>query len=68
MARKERRRVLVLLLNVAAVLFMAGFIWTMQLVHYPLFDLVGEEAFPAYGLPIIDSSSWWPGLGCWRRW
>ncbi len=30
--------VLVVLLNVAAVLFMAGFIWTMQLVHYPLFD------------------------------
>ena len=39
---------LVLLLNVAAVLFMAGFIWTMQLVHYPLFDRVGTEAFPAY--------------------
>ena len=39
---------LVLLLNVAAVLFMTGFIWTMQVVHYPLFDRVGEEAFPAY--------------------
>lgn len=38
----------VLLLNVAAVLFMAGFIWTMQLVHYPLFDRVGADAFPAY--------------------
>ena len=42
------RGVLVLLINLAAVLFMAGFIWTMQLVHYPLFDRVGEEAFPAY--------------------
>ena len=39
---------LVLLVNVAAVLFMADFIWTMQLVHYPLFDRVGEDAFPAY--------------------
>ena len=39
---------LVLLVNVAAVLFMAGFIWTMQLVHYPLFDRVGADAFPAY--------------------
>ena len=38
----------ILLLNVAAVLFMTGFIWTMQLVHYPLFDRVGEEAFPVY--------------------
>ena len=37
-----------LLLNVAAVLFMAGFIWTMQLVHYPLLDRVGADAFPAY--------------------
>lgn len=38
----------VLLLNVAAVLFMAGFIWTMQLVHYPLLDRVGANAFAAY--------------------
>ena len=37
-----------LLINVAAVLFMTGFIWTMQLVHYPLLDRVGTEAFPAY--------------------
>lgn len=39
---------LILLVNVAAVLFMTGFIWTMQLVHYPLFDRVGADAFPAY--------------------
>jgi len=45
---RVRRSVLVLLVNVAAVLFMADFIWTMQLVHYPLFDRVGEDAFPAY--------------------
>lgn len=37
-----------MLINVAAVLFMTGFIWTMQLVHYPLLDWVGAEAFPAY--------------------
>lgn len=37
-----------LLLNVAAVVFMTGFIWTMQLVHYPLLDRVGAEAFPRY--------------------
>lgn len=37
-----------LLVNAAAGIFVAGFIWTMQLIHYPLFDYVGEEAFPAY--------------------
>lgn len=37
-----------LLVNVAAVLFMTGFIWTMQLVHYPLFDRVGADAFARY--------------------
>ena len=37
-----------LFVNVAAVLFMAGFIWTMQLVHYPLLDRVGTDAFPTY--------------------
>lgn len=39
---------LILLVNVAAVLLMAGFIWTMQLVHYPLFERVGADAFAAY--------------------
>jgi hypothetical protein len=43
-----RVELLVLLVNAAAVIFMAGFLWIMQLVHYPLFDRVGEEAFPAY--------------------
>jgi hypothetical protein len=43
-----RVELLVLLVNAAAAIFMAGFLWTMQLVHYPLFDRVGEEAFPAY--------------------
>jgi hypothetical protein len=37
-----------LLVNAAAGIFVVGFIWTMQLIHYPLFDYVGEEAFPAY--------------------
>lgn len=37
-----------LLLNVAAVLFMTGFIWTMQLLHYPLLDRVGEDSFSRY--------------------
>ena len=37
-----------LLVNAAAGIFVAGSIWTMQPIHYPLFDYVGEEAFPAY--------------------
>ena len=32
----------------AAVPFVTGFIWTTQVVHYPLFDRVGEETFPSY--------------------
>lgn len=27
---------------------MVGLIWVIQLVHYPLFLLVGERSFPAY--------------------
>ncbi len=38
----------ILLVHVAAVLFMTGFIWTIQLVHYPLFNRVGVDAFPRY--------------------
>lgn len=37
-----------LLVHLAATLLMCGVIWTMQLVHYPLFARVGASAFPAY--------------------
>jgi len=39
---------LVLLAQTAATWFMTGFIWTMQVLHYPLFAEVGVDAFPAY--------------------
>ncbi len=39
---------LILLANVAATLLMTGVIWMVQVVHYPLFALVGREQFPAY--------------------
>lgn len=32
----------------ASTWFMVGLIWTIQIVHYPLFPLVGEDAFPRY--------------------
>jgi hypothetical protein len=40
--------VLPLLLNTAATGMMIGLIFTIQLVHYPLFAEVGEAAWPAY--------------------
>ena len=37
-----------ILAHLAAALFMAGLIWTIQVVHYPLFSDVGADAFPTY--------------------
>jgi hypothetical protein len=38
----------VLIINLAATLVMVGVIWAMQIVHYPLFNMVGREQFVAY--------------------
>jgi hypothetical protein len=38
----------VLVANVALAWFLAGLIWTIQVVHYPLFARVGREGFAAY--------------------
>jgi hypothetical protein len=40
--------VVVVLAHAASTLVLAGVIWTIQVVHYPLFALVGEEGFVAY--------------------
>ncbi|MEM7625423.1 MAG: hypothetical protein AAF333_07340 [Planctomycetota bacterium] len=37
-----------LLIHAAATLYMVGLIWFVQVVHYPLFDGVGEDGFAAY--------------------
>jgi hypothetical protein len=37
-----------LLVDTAAATFMAGVLWTMQLLNYPLLSLVGRDAFPDY--------------------
>ena len=37
-----------LLLHAAATLFMAGVIWFVQVVHYPLFRAVGPDCFARY--------------------
>lgn len=39
---------LVLLANLCATGMLVGLIWTVQLVHYPLFAAVGAGAWPAY--------------------
>lgn len=38
----------VLLLHIGTTLVLVGLIWTIQVVHYPLFNRVGSAAFPAY--------------------
>lgn len=38
----------VLVANVAAAWFLAGLIWMVQVVHYPLFARVGTEGFAGY--------------------
>lgn len=37
-----------LVLNLAATWYMVGLIWMVQVVHYPLFDRVGEPQFARY--------------------
>jgi hypothetical protein len=39
---------LLLLTNVATALILTGLIWTIQLVHYPLFAQVGSANFATY--------------------
>ena len=38
----------ILYLHLASTLIMVGVIWVIQLVHYPLFELVGRDNFVAY--------------------
>ena len=41
-------QIAVLVLHVAATLYMVGLIWFVQHVHYPLYAAVGDAAFRAY--------------------
>ena len=38
----------ILLANTVATLLLTGLIWTIQVVHYPLFDDVGDQNFVCY--------------------
>jgi uncharacterized membrane protein len=39
---------IILLLHLIATVFMTGVIWIIQILHYPLFNMVGRENFAAY--------------------
>lgn len=47
-----------LLAHAAATLAMGGLVWFVQVVHYPLFARVGEEAFPAYEAAHAERTTW----------
>ncbi len=38
----------ILLIQLAATLFLTGLIWCIQIVHYPLFDSVGDLGYTRY--------------------
>lgn len=40
--------VALLLVNLAATLYMTGLVWFVQVVHYPLFGQVGKPGFAGY--------------------
>lgn len=48
----------VLLIHYAATVFMTGVIWVIQLVHYPLFDRVGDAQFAGYEASHVARITW----------
>ncbi len=48
----------VLLIHYAATVFMTGVIWVIQLVHYPLFDRVGDAQFAGYEASHVARVTW----------
>ena len=48
----------VLIALVVSTLWLSGMIWTIQVVHYPLFAMVGEGGFAAYEAAHSSRISW----------
>ncbi len=48
----------VVLLHLAATLFMVGVIWFVQVVHYPLFARVGSSGFASYEQAHTRRTGW----------
>lgn len=44
--------------HVMATLYMVGLIWFVQLVHYPLFDHVGDQRFVDYQRQHMARTTW----------
>jgi hypothetical protein len=49
---------LILLVHAGATLFMAGLIWFVQIVHYPLFARVEPRVFPGYEIEHMRRTGW----------
>ena len=48
----------IVLASIASTLFMAGVIWFVQLVHYPLFASVGHNQFAHYETEHAGRTTW----------
>ena len=53
--KSETLPFLILLFNFASAWMMVGLIWLIQIVHYPLFALVGKDAFVSYASQHVRS-------------
>jgi len=49
---------LVLLANAVSTFFMLGLTWFVQVVHYPLFPMVGRDDFPGYHVRHSTLTTW----------
>jgi hypothetical protein len=49
---------LIFLANLAATLYLVGLIWFVQVVHYPLFNLVSSKNFRTYEREHSQRTSW----------
>lgn len=49
---------MLVVIHLAATLFMTGVIWFVQVVHYPLFFAVDRSAFPSYGKQHAARTTW----------
>ncbi len=49
---------MILLSHALATLLMCGVIWYVQLVHYPLFDMVGRRGFEQYERAHAQRTTW----------
>ena len=55
---REQAANILWLIHFAATWFMVGLIWFVQIVHYPLYDRVGLEAFSVYAEAHTRMTTW----------